>query len=120
MKVAFSHDWLSALFSSNAQLQLVVGAHWQAVASLVVLIGSVSQLGLLERLPAVEVLAGALAGSTGYVIIRMGEVELHAQAVDDRGRILAVTEGEKLNNCERLLMQPVVIAGVAVDRPRTA
>ena len=120
MKIAFSHDWLSSLFSSNTQLQLAVGTYWQALASLVVLIGSVSQLGLLERLPAVEVLTVALAGTTGYVIIRMGEVELHAQAVDDRGQILAVTEGEKLNRCERLLMQSVVIAGVAVDRPRTA
>lgn len=120
MKLAFTHDWLSALFTSNPQLQLAAGTHWQAVATLVVLIGSVSQLGMLERLPAVEVLAVALAGSTGYLIIKMGEVELHAQAVDERGRILAVADSEKLNNCTRLLMHSLVVAGVAVDRPQTA
>lgn len=121
MKIAYADEWLRNLFTSNSALQLACGLDWQTLATVTVLIGSVAHLSSLALQPAVQVVLIATAvGTPAQVAIRLGEVELLVQPIDDRGRAILGADQRALNRATRLLLSGIAVRGVALERSQIA
>lgn len=120
MKVAYEQEWLRPLFAANSRAQLAFGPEWMTVVTLTALIESYLNLAGLTTVPGLSVLLITTAGALGYFVIRLGEVELLVQPVDDLGRVIAAADDARAAAATRLLLLQLAVRGTAIERVQTA
>lgn len=119
LRVAYREAWLQVLVSSRGEMQRGCGPAWIDLATLLVIMGKVANLQLLEELPAVDV-AVLIAGTSTYVLITLGEVELQVSPYDDQAHPTTTSGNADLKRSTRLLLDSVLVRGAALARPASA
>lgn len=116
MEVAYANAWLRELFGSEAAVRQGCGASWQAMSTLLQLIGLVGDLAALSQLPGLRLQRLPNQGPRGEVLVGLAEAEMHLLAVDGAGRVLGCIEVARYAEVKHAVINQVLVGGLPIER----